>query len=324
MLMRNLGDMKVSAIGLGCWAIGGPFNRTAGVPMGWGDIDDNESIRALHCAFDLGINFIDTANNYGAGHSERVVAQAIENRRDKVVVATKFGSLFSEQTHFHIDHIDDFELIIDKRFIQNALAGSLRRLNTDYIDLYQFHWGNYDIERAPEVRDALEDFVAEGKIRAYGWSTDDPERAAIFAQGEHCAAIQHDLSVLNDAVEMLDVCVVNGMASINKKPLAGGFLADKFTQATQFPENDLRSSIDMSSARITTRLTQIDALREILTSDGRTMAQGALCWNLARSSHTIPIPGFKNEHQVRDNAQALEFGQLTNEQMLEISNILQS
>src|SRR5262245_47256284 len=190
---RKLGrsGIEISPMGLGCWAIGGPF-WTGTTPHGWGEVDDEESIRAVHAGLELGINFYDTANVYGAGHSERVLARAFEGRRSQVVIATKFGNFFDESTR----QITGSSAAPDD--IRHACEDSLRRLNTDYIDLYQLHLGGYDVERAPEVRQTLESLVTAGKIRWYGWSTDDPERARIFAEGPHCAAIQQQINVLDD------------------------------------------------------------------------------------------------------------------------------
>ncbi len=168
MLTRQLGrsGIQVSAMGLGCWAIGGPFWRD-GQSHGWGQVDDDESIRAIHRALDLGVTFFDTADVYGCGHSERLLRRALAGRRDQVVIATKFGRVFDEQTR----HIlaDD----ASPAYIRQACEASLRRLNTDYIDLYQLHLGDYDLAQAGIVRDTLEELVAAGKIRYYGWSTDD-------------------------------------------------------------------------------------------------------------------------------------------------------
>lgn len=317
-LVRKLGDFDVSAIGLGCWAVGGPFTRDdAGTPMGWGDVDDNESIRAIHCAIDMGVTLFDTANNYGAGHSERVLGNALKGKRDKVRIATKFGSVFDEEQKRHFDE----DAVIDAAFIRDALEYSLRRLQTDTIDLYQFHVSGYDPEKALEVRETLEDLVAEGKIRTYGWSTDKVDRARVFAEGEHCAALQHGLSVIQDAPDMLALCDEFDLASVNKKPLGSGFLTGKFKSETTFPANDLRHGVDLKEGRYAQLLQRIEGLRDVLTSGGRTMAQGALCWNLARSPRTIPIPGFKSVQQVKDNAGAMDFGPLTDEQMQQIREI---
>jgi len=130
---RQLGrsGIRISPMGLGCWAIGGPAWRGE-TPVGWGKVDDAQSIRAIHAALDLGITFFDTADVYGAGHSERVLGKALAGRRDQVVVATKFGNTFDEDTR-QATGAD-----ASPEYIRAACEASLRRLNTDYIDLYQF------------------------------------------------------------------------------------------------------------------------------------------------------------------------------------------
>ena len=325
-MKRILGrsDIEVSAMGLGCWAIGGPFQRTADnkefFPMGWGKVDDKESIRAIHAALDLGITFIDTSNNYGAGHSEIVIGKALRDRRDKVVLATKFGMVFDEEKKTHFDKDESY--IVAPKFIRESLERSLQRLQTDYIDLYQFHWGSYDKARSLEVRDTLDELVTEGKIRTFGWSTDHPDLAAIFAESKNCTAIQHRLNVLNPADEMLALCEEHNLASINKSPLNSALLTGKFHDNYIFGEDDGRKGIDWNSELMQKRLSQVDALKDTLTSNGRTMVQGALAWIWARSERTIPIPGFKSEKQVTENAKAMKFGPLTRSQMNEIENTL--
>ena len=326
-MKRILGrsGIEVSAMGMGCWAIGGPNQRTSDgetfIPMGWGQVDDQESIRAIHAGIDLGVTFFDTANNYGAGRSERVLGKALVGKRDKVIIATKFGSVFDEEKKIHFDKDQDF--VITPKFIREACESSLHRLQTDVIDLYQFHWGTYDEERALTVRETLEELVAEGKIRWYGWSTDHPHLAAIFAQGKHCATIQHRLNVLNDAPEMLALCAQKGLASINKSPLNAGVLTGKFTEDSVFAEDDGRSAVDFKSERVTDLLRKVEQVREVLTGNGRSMAQGALAWIWARSNIAIPIPGFKTVQQVTDNAGAMQFGPLTDAETRRIDEILE-
>lgn len=320
MFTRRLGKsgIQVSALGMGCWAIGGPWWWSDGRTMGWSTVNDDESIRAIHAGLDMGVNFFDTAANYGAGHSERILEHALAGRRDKVVIATKFGHIINEETKI-VD--DDDDVLLDN--IHQDCENSLRRLNTDYIDLYQLHAGNYDPEKAPAVRDVLEELVAEGKIRAYGWSTDYVDRARVFAEGEHCASIQFSLSVFHDNPEMRALCDEFDTGSINKKPLSSGILTGKFTIESTFPEDDFRRMLDFQEERYAKLLWQVDELREVLTSDGRTLAQGALAWIWARSERAIPIPGFKTVAQVEENAGAMEFGPLSQEQMQEVERILE-
>ena len=315
---RTLGrsGLPISAMGLGCWAIGGPWFWLDG-PGGWGDIDDNESIRAIHAALDLGINFFDTAANYGTGHSEQILGRALEGKRDKAVIATKFGFVVDEDAKRVSLRTDDHLL-----HVRNECEASLRRLNTDVIDLYQLHVWDYPLEKVPAMVELLESLVSEGKIRYYGWSTDSVEGARLFAQGKHCAAIQHDLNVVMDAPEMLALCEEFNLASINRSALARGALSGKYTRDSVFPQNDVRNDTWSRDHFFAPTLEQLDSLRAILSSNGRSLVQGALAWFWARSEKTIPIPGFKTVVQVQENAKAMELGPLTPEQMKEIDTIL--
>lgn len=320
MFTRVLGknSLTVSAMGLGCWAIGGPWTKN-GIHLGWGNINDDESIRAIHRAFDLGINFFDTAPNYGAGHSERILGQAFSDRRSKVIIATKFGTHIDEDARQVKEYAGHPELMSN---IRQDCEASLRRLQTDTIDLYQFHMGTYPLTQAIEVRHLLEELVSEGKIRFYGWSTDDLECANLFAEGEHCVTIQHRLNVLLDAPEMLAVCEDWDVASIIRGPLGRGLLTGKYTKDTTFPENDNRHREKFRDQWTIPILARLDDIRDVLTSGGRTLAQGALGWIWARSVHTIPIPGFKTINQVEENAGALKFGPLSIKEMGQIDQIL--
>jgi aryl-alcohol dehydrogenase-like predicted oxidoreductase len=315
---RTLGrsNLEVSALGLGCWAIGGPWFWLDG-QGGWGDIDDNESIRAIHCALDLGINFFDTAANYGTGHSERILARALEGKRDQALIATKFGFVVNEAEKRVTLRSDDHLL-----HVQEECEASLRRLNTDVIDLYQLHVWDYPIEQVPAMVDLLESLVAAGKIRYYGWSTDSVEGARLFAQGQHCVAIQHDLNVIMDAPDMIALCEELNLASVNRSPLARGALSGKYIKDTVFPKNDVRTDSWSRDHFFAPTLSQLDAIREILASNGRTLVQGALAWIWARSEKTVPIPGFKTVAQVEENAKAMETGPLTGDQMKEIEQLL--
>lgn len=322
---RTLGrsGIRVSALGMGCWAIGGPLWEGE-TPHGWGEVDDEESIRAIHKALDLGVNFFDTANVYGAGHSERVLARAFVGRRPQVVIATKFSSLFDEKSRQVISWSST-----SPESIRRECEASMRRLNTDYIDLYQFHDNGYPAEKAAAVRDTLEELVKEGKIRSYGWSTDFPERARVFAQGLKCSAVQLQLNVLEDNPEMIALCEKENLAALNRGPLAMGLLTDKYKMETKISVDDVRGEKSPGWVKYFKDgkpnpewAAKRDAVREILTSKGRSVAQGALAWNWARSDKTLPIPGFRTVAQVEENAGAMRYGPLTTEQMQEIDQLL--
>jgi aryl-alcohol dehydrogenase-like predicted oxidoreductase len=312
--------IEVSQIGFGCWAIGGPFSMD-GRPDGWGETDDDESVAAVRRALELGITFFDTADVYGTGHSEEVLGRALAGRRDEVVIATKFGYTFNAAQRA-ITGED-----ASPAYIRRACRASLRRLGTDRIDLYQLHMGDLPADQAPEVVGTLEELVAEGLIRAYGWSTGDPQRAAAFAGGVHCAAIQHPLNVLADAPAILAVCDAHDLASINNSPLAMGLLTGKYAPAAQLPPDDVRAAQPWVGYFTGGRpapvwLARLDAVREVLTSGGRTLAQGALGWLLARSPRTVPIPGIRTAAQAEQNAAVLRLGPLPAAEMAKIARLL--
>ena len=315
--IRRLGrsNIEVSTLGMGCWAIGGPWSFVDH-PAGWGKVDDEESLRGLRAALDLGVNFFDTAANYGCGHSERLLGRGLIGQRQQVVIATKFGYQVDED-HKIVTRYPDSPAV----HLREDCLASLRRLNTDYIDLYQFHVGDYDPKSATEVRDALEDLVSEGLIRWYGWSTDNVEGAKIFSQGEHCTAIQHILNMGHDAPEMLALCEQQELASVNRSPLGMGMLGGKFTPQTRFPEDDVRHNFDLRVGPLAERFSQLEQLRQAFASDDRALAQIALAWIWKRSPVTIPIPGFKTVEQVLENIEAALLEPLTPDQMLAIDTV---
>jgi aryl-alcohol dehydrogenase-like predicted oxidoreductase len=309
---------------MGCWAIGGPWIYDNGedepYPAGWGQVDDQESIRAIHAGLEMGVNFFDTAANYGAGHSERILAKALAGRRDRTVIATKFGYLVDEAQKFVVR---DHDAVLEN--IRQDCENSLKRLNTDYIDLYQFHVGDYPPERAAAVRDVLEELVTEGKVCWYGWSTDNAEGARVFAEGEHCAAIQQAIhwATQRDYGPTLKVCEDFDLASVIRSPLGMGILTGKFKEKNiKLPDDDVRHGWNFEEGPIAGFVQSVEDLRDVLTSDGRTLAQGALGWLWARSDVTIPIPGFKSVKQVEENAGAMQFGPLSATTMQEIDRLL--
>jgi len=322
-MIRNLGrtDRRVSAVGMGCWAIGGHFTLD-GRNDGWGDVDDDQSVAAIGVALDLGASLFDTADAYGTGHSEEVLGRALKGRRQEAVIATKFGYTYDESQRALL------ATDVSPAYIDRANALSLRRLGTDYIDLYQVHPGALSDDEADLAGEALEKLAESGRILAWGWSTDDARSARRMLKFPHFAAIQQELNVLHDGPDMLALCAETGLASLNRSPLAMGVLSGKFTADTQFDENDVRGAghawvKHFKNGRPTPEvLDRLSALQDLLQTGGRTPAQGALGWILARSPHTIPIPGFKTEAQVRDNLGALEKGPLPDAIMAEIASVL--
>ncbi len=315
--------IKVSALGLGCWAIGGELINVEGKQASYGKINDEESIKAIQKAIDLGVNFFDTADVYGAGHSEEIVGKAIEGYRDDLVIATKFGNMFDKETRKMIG------TNIDSLYIQKACESSLKRLNTDYIDLYQLHIWHVPKNDLIGIIDTLNDLQDSGFIKSYGWSTDLSDLGTYFVENSKCVSIQHELNVLHDMREIIDLCEHNNLASINRTVLAMGLLTGKYTKDSKLPDNDVRGENAPEWLKYFKGgrpdpdwLAKLESIKKILTSEGRTMVQGALSWVWARSAKTIPIPGFKTVKQIEENIQSMEFGPLNNDQMKEIDEIL--
>jgi aryl-alcohol dehydrogenase-like predicted oxidoreductase len=313
---RTLGKNgpSVSAIGFGSWAIGGPHWRN-GDPIGWGEVDDDESVAAIHAALEAGITFFDTADVYGCGHSERIVAKALAGRLGDVVIGTKFGFTYDEEAK------ESPGEDASPDYIRQACDASLRRLGVEAIDLYQFHLGRYPLDQAGEVRETLEALVADGKIRSFGWSTDDPERAAFFAESPHCAAVQQAFNLLSGNEETLAVAERNGLADIVRSPLGMGLLTGRMTKDTSFSAADVRRGWDFEGKQ-GADLDRLASIRDILTAEGRTLAQGALAWLLARSPAFIPIPGIRTVAQATENAGALDKAPLKAADLAEIESIL--
>jgi aryl-alcohol dehydrogenase-like predicted oxidoreductase len=311
---------------MGCWAIGGPWLMLGG-QAGWGAVDDAESTKAIHAALELGVTLFDTAANYGAGHSERLLGAALRGRRDQVVIATKFGYEVDEAARVVTTYGPSEEESDVAAHVRADLEASLRRLDTDHVDVYLLHVWGLELERALAVRDVLEQLVAEGKIRTYGWSTDRPDAVEAFSTGAGCGVVEQNLNVLFGDAKLLALAERLNLASLNRAPLGMGVLTGKITPQTRFADDDVRQKVEwfpgIKDGHVTREwLDALASVREILTSDGRTLAQGALAWIWGRSAITVPIPGFRTVAQVQENARAMEFGPLTPAQMAEIDRIL--
>ncbi len=327
-MKRMLGrsGIEVSAVGMGCWAIGGPWNFL-GSPAGWSAVEDGESTRAIHKALEMGANFFDTAANYGAGHSERILGAALRGRRDQTVIATKFGYEVDEANKEVRAYGESEEDSAVAAHVRADLEASLKRLSTDYVDVYQLHVWGHAIERALEVREVLEKLVQEGKVRTYGWSTDRADAVRAFSTSPRCGVVQMQLNVFEVNAELLGLCDELDLASINRGPLGMGVLTGKFVPETTFKDDDVRTHAKWFAGLKDGRpnpewLKRLESVREVLTAGGRSLTQGALAWIWARSGKAVPIPGFKTVKQVEENCKAMQYGPLTPEQMAEIDRIL--
>jgi aryl-alcohol dehydrogenase-like predicted oxidoreductase len=319
---RQLGrsGIDVSAMGLGCWAIGGSFS-VDGKADAYGDVDDDISIRAISEAIDLGVTFFDTSDAYGTGHSEEILGRAVAAHRDRVVIATKFG-YSHDATRRELTGTGT-----SPRFIQDACDASLKRLSTDRIDLYQLHLWSIPMEAFDDVFGTLDQLRDAGKIREYGWSTGDPDNALALATRTRGTSILHPLNVFSDEPGLIAIAEEHGLASISSMPLAMGILSGKFDARSRVSTADVRGAGHdwveyFENGRPRTEfLDMLDGIRDVLTSGGRTVVQGALAWLWARSENTIPIPGFKTIQQVRENADAMRYGPLSPGEMVEIQRL---
>ena len=186
--------------------------------MGWGTVDDRESKRAIHVAIEHGITLFDTADLYGCGHSETVLGTALRDKRDNVVIASKFGYRIDPAKKECTGHIQ-----LPKE-LESALDASLSRLRTDYIDIYQLHLRHCPSSLAVDIQAGLEALADKGKIRAYGWSTDDAERLSAFAPSPRFVVVQQALNVLQGSQDTLDAAEQRGLTVFCRSPLAMGLL----------------------------------------------------------------------------------------------------
>jgi aryl-alcohol dehydrogenase-like predicted oxidoreductase len=316
---RRVGEWRVPALGIGTWALGGDWEFD-GKPAGWGPVDDDESVAAIRAAYDGGVRLVDTADVYGCGHAERVVGRAIAPFRDDVVLATKVGLVFDEGKRAGAGSD------LSAAHIRKACDESLRRLGVEHIDLYQIHPGDADARDAQEVVGAFEELVAAGKVRAYGTSATDPDVIAVVAAGGHGVSVQQELNVFGADEPALAACERHDLAVLARTPLAMGLLSGKYRTPDQLPAGDVRRHTPwwtfFDDARMPQWLARLDAVRDVLTSGGRTLVQGALAYVWARSERAVALPGVRTRAQVRELVGALAHGPLDAEQLAAVDRLL--
>lgn len=316
------GGRSTGALGVGCWAIGGPWEFD-GRPAGWGEVDDEVSIRMIHTAIDAGIRLLDTADVYGAGHSERVVGRALsqlpDGVRGEVIVATKFGNLFDEATR------KGGGKDVSPAAVRAACEGSLRRLGIDAIDLYQLHGGADTPAEAEDVVATLEQLVAEGKVKDFGTSVDDPAIIATFGKST-AVSVQSQLNVFGHNPEVLKAAHEQDFAVLARTPLAMGLLTGKYDLSNRPAEDDVRRDTPwwtyFDDNAMADWLRRLEAVRELLTTNGRTLTQGALAYLWALDPAIIPLPGARTPDQAAEHAAAIPYGPLPDTTRQEIDTLL--
>jgi aryl-alcohol dehydrogenase-like predicted oxidoreductase len=305
---RKLGrtGMEVSAIGFGAWAIGSE----------WGAVSDRDALAALNRAVDLGVNFIDTADVYGDGRSERLVGRLLKERSEELFVATKAGRRLDPHTAdgYNYDNLSTF------------VERSLKNLDVDVLDLLQLHCPPTEVYRRDEAFDALDRLQEAGKVRNYGVSVEKVEEAKLALERPNVKTVQIIFNAfrLKPKDELFPLAAERRVGIIARVPLASGLLSGKMTADREFPEDDHRNfnregqAFDkgetFSGVPFETGLRAAEELKEVVP-EGYTLAQFALRWILTHPAVSCAIPGAKRPAQVEDNLGALDMKPLTQEQL---------
>jgi aryl-alcohol dehydrogenase-like predicted oxidoreductase len=312
---------KTARIGMGCWAIGGPMFAD-GISVGFSGVDDARSVRTIHAALDAGVRLFDTAAAYGAGHSERLLGGALKGRTD-VVIVSKLGTRIDEATK------EMWENQTDPTEVMPAIDACLKRLGRDHLDVMMLHLNDLDVSVARSIFEAMEEARIAGKIGGYGWSTDFGVRALEMRDLPGFVAVEHAVNVMMDVPSVRNTVEEMGAVGLIRSPLAMGVLTGKYSDGARVPADDVRamdnSRRDYFQGGVASidYVARLETVRDLLQTSGRTLAQGALCWLLAISERSLPIPGAKTPEQVIENAGALAFGALPASVMVEIEAVLQ-
>jgi aryl-alcohol dehydrogenase-like predicted oxidoreductase len=292
MQTRQLGnsDLMITPLGIGAWAIGG-----GGWAFGWGPQDDGDSFGAIRAGLDAGLNWIDTAAVYGLGHSEEVVARALEGVSPRPYVFTKCARIWDENRQIG--------KCLKRESIRRECEDSLRRLRTEVIDLYQIHWPEppEDIEEGWETLIRLKE---EGKIRWAGVSNFSRAQMETISKHGLPTSLQPPYSLVSPEIEedILPYCGGNNIGVIVYSPMRNGLLSGKMTKerVAQFPEDDFRRrSPHFQEPNLSRNLALVEKLREIGDRHGRTPGEVAIAWTLRRPEVTAAIVGLRNADQLK-------------------------
>ncbi|HET7710879.1 MAG TPA: aldo/keto reductase [Thermoanaerobaculia bacterium] len=307
MQYRTLGrtGISVSVIGFGAWAIGGR-TEASGAPLGWGRTNDDESLSAIRRARDLGINFFDTSDSYGFGRSESLLGIVLSRKRNDVVIGTKFGVVRTSN--------GDLKKDFSKKHIFLAVDGSLKRLRTDYIDVYQAHNPTLDDLAREEIQEAMDMLQDQGKIRFWGVSISAPQEGMEIVRRGWGHTLQILYNILNQAPaeELLPEAKAKGYGVIARVPLASGLLTGKYHPQSVFPADDLRQNF-LTPKRLQEAIERVDEAKSIIGGTARSLTEGSLRFVLAHDAVSTTIPGARTAHQVESNVTAAEGEELPRE-----------
>lgn len=303
-----LGDtgLSISELGFGTWAIGGD----------WGKNNDEESIKGLHKAMDAGVNFFDTADVYGTGHSEDLLAKATKGKEDKIHIATKF---------IRLGDINDPANYSEKQ-ITTYVENSLHRLNRETIDLYQIHCAPLEMLKNTDIFPILEKLKKEGKIRSYGVSIESDEEGLYVLENTNASALQVIFNVLRQKPlkELFPKAQEKGVGILARVPLASGLLTGKFSENHTFESDDHRHyNKDGDAFNVGETFGGIpfekgvELSREVswIGDNHNSTTRAALKWVMQQQAVTSVIPGFKNVKQVEDNLKSLDVKEFSAEEL---------
>lgn len=307
MKYRELGNtgLKVSEIGFGAWGIGGDS---------YGYANDDESKRALLSAFDNGINFYDTSDAYGAGHSERLIGDTFKNVRDEIIIATKVGVI----TYSGRSMAQDFSA----NHIKNAIGNSLKRLKTDYVDVYQLHSPPIDILSNDESLRAFEDLKKQGKVKALGISVRAPLDGVIAIESGYFESVQVNFNVIDHRFideGLQELVSKKKIGIISRTPLCFGFLTGKISENTAFEPDDHRFHWSKGQLKMWSEAVRL--FEPLYRRRGWTSTQLALKFCLAFDSVSTVIPGMMNCKHVEENSASSDLGSLSKDEISIINQI---
>jgi aryl-alcohol dehydrogenase-like predicted oxidoreductase len=293
---RKLRDLDVSAIGLGCM----------GMSAFYGSTDEDEAVRTIQRALELGIDFIDTAQIYGPLTNELLVARAIAGNRDKYVIATKFNRRMDRAVPGDMSTVGPADGSAEH--VRTSIEGSLQRLGTDHVDLYYQHRVDPSVP-IEETVGAMAELVAEGKIRHIGLSEASAQTIRRAHAVHPITAVQSEYSLWtrDPEADVLPTCRELGIGFVAYSPLGRGFLAGRFTSPDDLDEGDFRrTGPRFTGDNLEANLGLADKVKAIAAEKGVTPAQLAIAWDLARGDDIVPIPGTKRRSYLEQNAAAVE------------------
>lgn len=283
-------ELMVSEIGFGAWAIGG---------SGWGEgCDDGQSMRALECAWEAGVNLYDTCDSYGNGHSEKLIGKFLKGKRDKAIVVTKGGTNY---------RVPERSKNFTRDYLKMCLDESLKRLQTDYVDVYLMHVPDAGWQDRENVLDTMAELKKSGKARFCGlamWGAADTLHAFERDKKDAIEVLECPFNILNKSnLQVVKIAKERDIPVLTSQPLASGILTGKYGIGTSFAEGDNRSGF-WNAERFASVEGDMEIVRSCIKAPVETMAQLALAYNLSYPGISCVIPGAKNESQVRKNVSA--------------------